>query len=58
MELWFLKKIEIIRRLESSKNWKEAMASSDMGASTVYDKKKEKKWNTPLISCTAQVQEQ
>lgn len=34
------------------------MVSSDVGESTVYDIKKEKKWNTPLINCTSQVEEQ
>jgi hypothetical protein len=33
----------MIRRLENSKTLKEAMASSNMGTSTVYDIKKEKK---------------
>ena len=36
-------KTEIIRRLESSENWKEAMASPNVVVSTVYYIKKEKK---------------
>jgi len=51
-------KIEIIRRFESSENWKEAVASPNVGVSAVYDIKKEKKLNTALISCMAQVRKQ